>query len=129
LLVVEDFDDLYELYSDFLASAGFNVEGSSTGKQAIEEARRVLPDVIIMDLGLPRANGWDAIHRLKSEPSTRHIPVLALTAHVQPRFAELARQAGADSVLGKPCTLDQLLREIERLLSRASETDAPSAAT
>lgn len=129
LLVVEDFDELYELYSDFLAGAGFSVEGSSTDEQAIELARRALPDVIVMDLGLPRVAGWELIQLLKSEAATRHIPVLALTGHVQPRFAELARKAGADSVLRKPCPLDELLREVERLLARASGTDGRSAAT
>jgi len=118
LLVVEDFEELYELYSDFLAGVGFAVEGSSTGEQAIDEARRLIPDLIIMDLGLPRMNGWEAIQLLKSEAATAHIPVLALTGHVQRRFAELARQAGADAVLFKPCPLEQLLGEIERLLRR-----------
>jgi DNA-binding response OmpR family regulator len=125
LLVVEDFEELYELYSDFLAGAGFAVEGSSTGEDAIEIARRLVPDLIIMDLGLPRMNGWEAIHLLKSEAATSHIPVLALTGHVQKRFAELARQAGADSVLFKPCPLDQLLTEIERLLRRREQVAHP----
>jgi two-component system cell cycle response regulator DivK len=121
LLVVEDFDELYELYSDFLAGAGFAVEGSSTGEQAIEEARRLVPDIIIMDLGLPRMNGWEAIQLIKSEPATSHIPVLALTGHVQQRFAELARQAGADRVLLKPCPLSELLSELWRLLKREAD--------
>jgi two-component system cell cycle response regulator DivK len=121
VLVVEDFDELYELYSDFLAGAGFAVEGSSTGEQAIEEARRLVPDIIIMDLGLPRMNGWEAIQLIKSEPATSHIPVLALTGHVQQRFAELARQAGADRVLLKPCPLSELLSELWRLLKREAD--------
>jgi DNA-binding response OmpR family regulator len=125
LLVVEDFDELYELYSDFLAGAGFAVEGSSIGQEAIEEARRARPDVIVIDLGFPHVNGCELIQLLKSEPSTCHIPVLALTGHVQPRFAELAREAGADSVLCKPCPLDELLREIERLLRRREQARHP----
>jgi two-component system, cell cycle response regulator DivK len=125
LLVVEDFDELYELYSDFLAGAGFSVEGSSTGKQAIEQASRARPDVIVMDLGVPRVNGWEMIQLLKSEATTRHIPVLALTGHVEPHFVELARAAGADTVLRKPCALDELLREIERLLRRGEESRHP----
>ncbi len=123
LLVVEDLEDLYELYSDFLAGAGYAVAGSSSGEQAIEDARRLVPDLIIMDLGLPRMNGWEAIQQLKSEPATCHIPVLALTGHVQRRFGELARQAGADCLLLKPCPLRQLLDEIERLLSREAGLD------
>lgn len=118
ILVVEDFEELYELYSDFLAGAGFAVEGSSTGEQAIDEARRLLPDVIIMDLGLPRMNGWEAIRLLKHESATGHIPIVALTGHVQRRFADRALQAGADRVLFKPCPLKELLSEIQQVLQR-----------
>jgi two-component system cell cycle response regulator DivK len=125
VLVVEDFEELYELYSDFLAGAGFAVEGCSSGEQAVDEARRLVPDLIIMDLGLPRMNGWDAIHVIKSDPRTRHVPVLALTGHVQRRFADLARQAGADSVLLKPCPLKELLGEIETLLRRDGDAKHP----
>jgi len=57
LLVVEDFEELYELYSDFLAGAGYAVAGSSTGEQAIADASHLQPDLIIMDLGLSRMNG------------------------------------------------------------------------
>jgi two-component system cell cycle response regulator DivK len=122
LLVVEDTEELYELFSDFFASVGYAVEGTNNGVEAVEEARSLLPDLILMDLGLPRMNGWDAIRLLKSEESTRHIPIVALTGHVQPRFAQLARQAGADAVLLKPCDLSELLGEIERLLRHAAPT-------
>lgn len=125
LLVVEDFEELYELYSDFLAGVGFAVEGSSSGEQAIVEARRLVPDLIIMDLGLPRMNGWEAIPRLKSEAATRHVPVLALTGQAHRHFAAIAREAGADGVLFKPCPLDELLREIERLLRRDLHASQP----
>jgi DNA-binding response OmpR family regulator len=125
LLVVEDFEELYELYSDFLAGAGFAVEGSSNGVEAVEEARRLVPDLIIMDLALPRMNGWEAIRLIKSADATRHIPIIALTGHVQTRFADLAREAGADSVLFKPCPLSELLRDIERLLRREAPEKHP----
>jgi two-component system cell cycle response regulator DivK len=125
VLVVEDFEELYELYSDFLAGVGYAVEGCSSGEQAVDEARRLIPDLILMDLGLPRMNGWDAIQLIKADPLTQHVPVLALTGHVQRRFAELARQAGADSVLLKPCPLHDLLGEIERLLRRECDAKHP----
>jgi CheY-like chemotaxis protein len=67
-------------------------------------------------------NGWDAISLLKADEKTRHIPIIALTGHVQPRFAQLARTAGADVVLLKPCELTQLLGEIERLLGHSAPT-------
>jgi two-component system cell cycle response regulator DivK len=120
LLIVEDFEELYELYSDFLAGAGFAVEGSDNGVEAVEEARRSRPDLILMDLALPRMSGWEAIQRIKTGDETRHIPIIALTGHVAQHFDELARQAGADVVLLKPCPLNQLLGEVERLLRHSA---------
>jgi CheY-like chemotaxis protein len=120
LLIVEDFEELYELYSDFLAGAGFAVEGSNNGVEAVEEARRTRPDLILMDLALPRMTGWEAIEHIKNKADTRHIPIIALTGHVQQRFGDLARRAGADVVLYKPCPLSLLLSEIERLLHHSA---------
>lgn len=125
LLVVEDFDELYELYSDFLAGAGYAVEGSDNGLEAVRVARRLMPNLILMDLGLPKMNGWEAIRWLKGHAETRHIPIIALTGHVQRRFADLARTAGADVVLLKPCPLNQLLGEIERLLGHDAPARSP----
>jgi CheY-like chemotaxis protein len=125
LLVVEDFEELYELYSDFFAGAGYAVEGTNNGVEAVAEARRLSPNLILMDLALPRMNGWEAIQLLKSDEATHHIPIIALTGHVQQRFAELARQAGADVVLFKPCPLNTLLGEIERLLGHHAPVRSP----
>ena len=126
VLIVEDFEELYELYSDFLAGAGFAVEGTNNGVEAVEEAQRVLPDLILMDLALPRMSGWEAIQRIKHDAETRHIPIIALTGHVQRRFGELAREAGADVVLLKPCPLNHLLGEVERLLRQAAPARRPA---
>lgn len=125
LLLVEDFEELYELYSDFLAGAGYAVEGSDNGVEAVAFARRRRPSLILMDLGLPRMDGWQAILHLKSQDDTRHIPIIALTGQVQRRYAERAREAGADAVLLKPCPLSQLLGEIERLLGRHATLRSP----
>ena len=125
VLLVEDFEELYELYSDFLAGAGYAVDGVDNGVDAVNEARRLRPDVILMDLALPRMNGWEAIQLLKSDGETRDIPIIAMTGHVQHRFAELARQAGADVVLLKPCPLNRLLGEIERVIGRPHPSTNP----
>ena len=125
LLLVEDFEELYELYSDFLAGAGYAVEGTNNGVEAVAEARRLSPNLILMDLALPRMNGWEAIELLKSESATCSIPIIALTGHVKQRFGELARRAGADVVLLKPCPLNTLLGEIERLLGHHAPARNP----
>jgi CheY-like chemotaxis protein len=85
-----------------------------------------LPDHIHKDLALPRMSGWEAIQRIKSDAETRHIPIIALTGHVQRRFGELARNAGADVVLLKPCPLNHLLGEVERLLHHSVPTRRPA---
>jgi CheY-like chemotaxis protein len=125
VLLVEDLEVLYELYSDFLAGAGYAVEGVDNGVEAVTEARRLLPSVILLDLALPKMNGWEAIHVLKSDAETRHIPIIALAGHVQRRFADLAQRAGADVVLLKPCSLHRLLGEIERLIGRPAPATTP----
>jgi CheY-like chemotaxis protein len=116
ILVVEDDEDTYELYSEFLASAGYSVMGASNGVEAVESAMRHQPDLIIMDVALPGRNGFEAAQLLKSDPRTRHIGILCLTGLVQSRFVDLARQVGCDAFLTKPCPLARMGAEIERLL-------------
>jgi len=71
-----------------------------------------------MDLALPRMDGWEATRRLKADPRTRHIPVVALTGHALAGHAEGAREAGCDAFVTKPCLPDALVAEIKRLLDQ-----------
>jgi CheY-like chemotaxis protein len=73
-----------------------------------------------MDLALPRMDGWEATRRLKADPRTRHIPVVALTGHALAGHAEGAREAGCDAFVTKPCLPDALVAEIKRLLDQQS---------
>jgi CheY-like chemotaxis protein len=116
VLVVDDSESTYELFSDFLASSGFSVAGASNGVEAVEAAVRLRPDVIVMDFDLPLRNGCDAARVLKQDERTQQIPILLLTGYVHPRFIEMARQAGCDRFLAKPCPLDRLLESINQLL-------------
>jgi len=75
------------------------------------------PDLIVMDLSLPRLGGWEATRRLKGNSSTTHIPVLACTAHAFGSAVERALVAGCDAYLVKPCLPEDLTREVRRLLS------------
>jgi len=122
ILLVEDQDDNYELYSELIALAGYRVVGVGDGLEAVEYAMRLLPDLILMDLGLPRIDGCEATRRLKRDERTRHIPVVALTGFVQPHQEDRAREAGCDAFLRKPCRGEQLLEVIERLLAAARPT-------
>ena len=81
VLLAEDFEDARELYRDYLEYSGFTVQTASNGRDAIERAIALLPDLILMDASMPVLDGWQATRELKANPATRHIPILALTAH------------------------------------------------
>ena len=96
-----------------------------TASRPIEKARELLPDIVLMDLALPRMDGWEATRRLKSDEHTRHIPIVALTGHALAGHAEGARQAGCDAFVTKPCLPDALVVEIKRLLEIARGARSP----
>jgi len=125
VLVVEDYQDAREMYAAYLQFSGYRVAEATNGFEAIEKTVELLPDIILMDLALPRMDGWEATRRLKLDERTRHIPIVALTGHALAGHAEGARQAGCDSFVTKPCLPDALVAEIQRMLSlRASEAGA-----
>ena len=117
VLVVEDYQDAREMYAAYLQFSGYRVAEASNGYEAIEQANELMPDIILMDLALPRMDGWEATRRLKSNDRTRNIPIVALTGHALAGHAEGARQAGCDAFVTKPCLPDQLVAEIKRMLS------------
>jgi CheY-like chemotaxis protein len=117
VLVVEDYQDAREMYAAYLQFSGYDVAEASDGFQAIEKTLELMPDIILMDLALPKMDGWEATRRLKSDERTMHIPIVALTGHALAGHAEGARQAGCDSFVTKPCLPDALVAEIERMLA------------
>jgi CheY-like chemotaxis protein len=117
VLVVEDYQDAREMYVAYLQFAGFRVAEASNGVEAIEQSLALLPDIILMDLALPKMDGWEATRRLKTDERTRHIPVVALTGHALAGHAEGAKSAGCDSFVTKPCLPDALVAEIRRMLA------------
>lgn len=127
ILVVEDYDDAREMYVEYLTFTGFNVESATNGLEAIEMTQRLKPDLVLMDLALPKLDGWEATRRLKSDPATAGIPVIALTGHALAGHAERAREAGCDSFITKPCVPDELVAEISRVLGLSSQAGQPAA--
>jgi two-component system cell cycle response regulator DivK len=117
VLVVEDYQDAREMYAAYLQFSGYRVAEATNGIEAIEKALELMPDIILMDLALPKMDGWEATRRLKSDARTKHIPVVALTVHALPGHSEGARQAGCDSFVTKPCLPDALVAEIKRMLA------------
>jgi CheY-like chemotaxis protein len=117
VLVVEDYQDAREMYAAYLQFSGYQVAEATNGVEAIEKAIALMPDIILMDLALPKMDGWEATRRLKSDERTKDIPIVALTGHALAGHAEGARQAGCDSFVTKPCLPDALVAEIQRMLS------------
>jgi CheY-like chemotaxis protein len=121
VLIVDDVQDNRTIYVLFLKFSGYRIAEAENGAEALEKARTLLPDVIVMDLSLPVMDGWEATRRLRSDPRTKKIPIVALTGHALPEHAQAAREAGCDLVITKPCLPDQLMDAIRRIL------DAPKA--
>ena len=118
VLVVEDYQDAREMYAAYLQFSGFDVAEASNGLEAVEKTTELLPDIVLMDLALPRMDGWEATRRLKADARTRHIPVVALTGHALAGHADGAREAGCDAFVTKTCLPDALVAEIRRLLDQ-----------
>jgi len=118
ILVVEDTPDNRNIAELILLDAGHTVVSVGDGASGILAAKKTRPDVILMDLSLPRLDGWEATRRLKSNPSTRDIPVIAFTAHILPGDLDRAMAAGCAAVIAKPFEIDLFLNEIETLRRR-----------
>jgi CheY-like chemotaxis protein len=123
VLVVDDFEDNRAMYAEFLGFSGYRVVQAANGKEALEFARDLRPDAIVMDLSLPVMDGWEATRRLKADESTRGIPIVALTGHTLPGPSAEAKEAGCDAVLVKPCLPDRLVSKLEELLSSSRSFD------
>ena len=115
MLIVDDDRDARTMFRTFLTQAGCKVRTACDGRCAIDKANAWAPDVIVMDLMMPRVDGWTASKSLKGSPATAHIPIIALSA--LPMAREDARAAGCDAYLAKPCLPDLLWWEIRALLN------------
>jgi CheY-like chemotaxis protein len=102
ILVVEDNPVNLELVTDLLEAAGFAVYAAATAEEGLRAARAISPALILMDLSLPGMDGLAATQALRADPATRHLPVVALTAHAMKGDADLARRAGCRGYLTKP---------------------------
>ncbi|MCC7123741.1 MAG: response regulator [Acidobacteria bacterium] len=118
VLVVDDYDDAREMYAESLLVYGFRVAEAANGLQAIELARSLTPDVILMDLSLPGMDGWEATRLLKADARTMHIPVVALTGHALSSALDRARAAGCDRFVVKPALPDTVVDEVRQAISR-----------
>ena len=116
ILVVEDNKMNLELVSDILTARGYEVIQASEGRQALELARRLLPDLILMDIQLPEMDGLEVTRRLKGAADTRDIEVVALTAHAMRGDRERAQAAGCAGYIAKPIDIHEFTGIIEGYL-------------
>ena len=115
ILIVEDVEYNRDLLVQILED-DYEVLTATDGASGIEAATRERPDLILMDLSLPGVDGWEATRRLKAQPETEAIPVIALTAHAMQGDEERARACGCDDYLTKPIDEDQLFAKLGRHL-------------
>ncbi|HEX2559215.1 response regulator [Phenylobacterium sp.] len=127
LLLVEDHEEIWDFLSRRLRRRGFDVLLAHDGAQGVEVAKAEHPDVVLMDVNLPVMDGWTATGQLKGDPSTRGIPIIALTAHAMPGDRDKALQAGCDDYHPKPVDFSRLLTQIEAVMSAGGP--APKAAS
>lgn len=116
VLIVDDYADSRELFRDYLDIVGFDVDVACDAETALERVRLVLPDLILMDVSLPVMDGWEAIKRLKEDPRTRAVPVIALTGHALPEHVARAREVGCADFCSKPCLPEDVEARIRKLL-------------
>jgi len=122
ILYVEDNDDNVYMMRERLTRAGFTVAVAPDGEQGVAMAITEAPDLILMDLRLPGIDGWEATRRLKAAPATKHIPVIALSAHAMAGDREKALDAGCDDYDTKPVNWPQLRERIQSALAKAQKS-------
>jgi two-component system, cell cycle response regulator DivK len=116
LLVVEDNDMNRDMIARYLEYHNYSVVTAGDGGAAVELARSVAPDLILMDISLPVLDGWEATKRIKAAPETSRIPIIALTAHAMVADRQASIEAGCDDYEAKPIDFSRLLAKIHTLL-------------
>ena len=116
LLIVEDNEMNRDMLSRRLKRKGYEIEVAVDGQQGVEMATASMPDLVLMDMSLPVMDGWEATRRIKSDPATQGIPVIALTAHSMAGDKEKAMEAGCEDYDTKPVDFPRLLGKIESLI-------------
>jgi two-component system, cell cycle response regulator DivK len=118
ILLVEDDKPNLEILVRRLTRSGYQVLTATTGAEARDLATTELPDVVLMDVGLPDHDGWEITRQLRAHPATQALPIIALTGHIMPDERESAIQAGCNDFHGKPVEFPRLLEQIAALLGK-----------
>ena len=118
VLLVEDNEDNLIVYRTILDHVGYRVIEARDGEEGVARARADQPDLILMDVSLPKMDGWEATRRIKADSETRRIPIIAVTAHALDDDREKATQVGCDGYLAKPVAPRRVVEEVERFIGK-----------
>lgn len=123
LLLVEDHEELWDFLSRRLSRRGFAVTIAQDGEEGLAKARELQPDLILLDMNLPKIDGWTVAQTLRKEPAFATIPIIALTAHAMSGDRQKTIDAGCTDYHPKPIDFAQLLAQIEQVLGRSRTSD------
>jgi CheY-like chemotaxis protein len=112
ILIVDDVEDNREMYAEYLRFVGWQVVTAPNGEEGLSKALADPPDAVVLDLTMPRMDGWAFATALRANPRTQHTRIIVLTGHALTGTEEGARKAGAHSFLSKPCLPEALAREV-----------------
>jgi len=118
ILIAEDEPDIRDLVAFMLRFAGYEVLAASNGEEAVQTASREIPDLVLMDVRMPRMTGYDACRLMKATPSLKDVPVVFLSAKGQESEIQSGLEAGAEEYLLKPFSPDELTNRVKKILSK-----------
>lgn len=116
ILIVEDNEENRQILRDLIGNTGYDLVEAWDGEAAVERARSDKPDLILMDMGLPGIDGFEATRRIRSEPSLKSVPIIAVTAHAFIGDEAKTLEAGCNAYVAKPYSPRQLLKKIREFL-------------
>lgn len=116
ILIVEDTQDNFDLIEDALEGE-YDLVHATAGPEGLAKAKEHIPDLILLDMGLPGMDGWEVVRQLKADPETQTVPVIALTAHAMAGDREKCLKVGCDDYLAKPFNVSTLVAMISRYLT------------
>jgi two-component system, cell cycle response regulator DivK len=116
ILVIEDTEDNRQILRDLLSAAGYEVIEATDGATGVAMAAEQRPDLILMDIQIPVLDGYEATRRIKADPATRHIPIIAVTSYALVRDEAKTREAGCDGYVAKPFSPRHMLQKVREFI-------------
>lgn len=123
IIIVDDDASILELFRDVLEGYGYDVKTFTRGWEALQAVSREHPDLIILDIMMPRVNGYEVCQIIKENSNTSHIPIIFLTALSHQEALRWAAEGGANDFLVKPCTPERLLKHVKRQLEGGGDSE------